>query len=1471
MKLSHPLDMDNAALINASFHATSDPSVDMKTSPPNGRFHFHTAAGEVGPRWWSAVDGKYLEMLREDYDESISGQWHFTGAGSPFLVDSTTKVDNLNADLLDGYDTALTATANTVAVRGTGGRLTVADPVADSDAATKGWVINVLNQIDRKESVRVATTADIDLSSMPSAIDGVTLANGERILVKDQSTASENGIYVFNGAASAATRSTDADEDAEVTTGLTTFVSEGSTHAGETYSLITPDTITVGSTALTFAVIASGGTSLSQGNGIVISGNVVHFASATSYTSGQTFYASGASTITALNIGAANTVMRTAGSVPSWGKVVLTTDVTGTLPVGNGGTGTGTTFTEGSVIYAGAGGVYSQDPNSFFWSASNNRLGIATNTPQKNLDVAGTATILTSLAIGQQDAAHTLDVAGTVRIISASAPQLRIVDGANEDGVYGAIVPNDAATKVSFYGYDLNDGGSAAYVKMWLGHSATANLVIDPVLTRVGVGTDSPSSKLAVRENTTATDTTPGISIEQAGTGDALLRFNLVGTMHWTVGIDNNDADKFKVQAATSLGASPALSLNPTNNRAGFNTDTASSALHVVENNSSTDTTTGLTLQNIGSGDSVVHFTAGANNYSMGIDASQTVFAMSITSTLSGGLLYLAATNRVGVGVVAPDDKFHVSGGNIRQEFTSATGLIQKNTAAASTANVTYISSLLNSSVSNKEAVRLRFSFADTVDASRTGLFEVRTANSADPTVTHFAVRGTKSGVNQANPTSTFHVYENTASTNSAAGLRIEQVGTGDAVLRFVAGVTTYSLGNDNSDADKLKISASTSLGATTGLCMADVNKWGMWTNSPTAAFHLVGQQRIDYAATSADILTLYNTSSVSASNMTRVLFNVNSDAQERTAARIQAGLTTVADASTVGEFSIWTRVPGALQRSMTIVGTDVGINQAVPTQQLHITNTDQDIFILLDAAGTTTDAGTILQNTNYSWTSGMDGTNNKYIIADGTDLSVPRISIDGSGNVTVHILGGGGTNTVVTHSAGTLQGRTINSGVWNTSATIWTNENDGDGSGLDADQLEGQEGSYYLNYGNFTGTIGGFTAARLIFADGSGNLSTSSVLKFDGTNVGMGGWSSPSVPLGVAGNTVISSGALFVQNNETPYAGSGKFGVYVNRTLVPVDTNHARAGYFELREDTGVSTTGTTRSIGVEVVNTYAGGSAAGTHQQFIGVLSQLGITNAVNIPVAYGYRSTFTSLNAGSSITNYYHYEATFNDKSTNQYGLYINNAASTDWAIYNPTDAKTYLKGQVGVGQSPETVPSATLTVYENSSITNQTCGVLIRQDGTGDAALHFETIGAYIWSIGIDNSDSDLFKVSRSTDLGTNDYFTIDTSGNINLPLLTASSILGLDGSNNIVSITDLPGGTTLGGKTIVRKFTQTLTGSNTSYTVTHNLGTTSINVQMRQTTTGDIYDARYDVLDGNSISVAFFEAPASGEFEVTVMG
>lgn len=135
----------------------------------------------------------------------------------------------------------------------------LADPTAAQDAATKAYSDN--NRLAK--TARVATTATLTLATgveNGDTIDGVTLATGDRVLVKDQSTASENGIYTVN-ASGAPTRATDFDAQSEVL-GSIVLVQEGTANADTLWILTNNATITIGSSNLSFSQLTTGGSGI---------------------------------------------------------------------------------------------------------------------------------------------------------------------------------------------------------------------------------------------------------------------------------------------------------------------------------------------------------------------------------------------------------------------------------------------------------------------------------------------------------------------------------------------------------------------------------------------------------------------------------------------------------------------------------------------------------------------------------------------------------------------------------------------------------------------------------------------------------------------------------------------------------------------------------------------------------------------------------------------------------------------------------------------------------------------------------------------------------------------------------------------------------------------------------------------------------------------------------------------------------
>lgn len=154
----------------------------------------------------------------------------------------------------------------------------IADGSVSDDAASYGQVLNLVNGKDYKDGVVAASTANVTISGPGTTIDGVTLNNGDRVLLKNQTTTSQNGIWVFNGSAAALTRPADFPTGSTglVTQGATVVVDGGTANIATQWTLTTTGAINVDTTALTFTETTGPGASISAGNsGISVAGTAV--------------------------------------------------------------------------------------------------------------------------------------------------------------------------------------------------------------------------------------------------------------------------------------------------------------------------------------------------------------------------------------------------------------------------------------------------------------------------------------------------------------------------------------------------------------------------------------------------------------------------------------------------------------------------------------------------------------------------------------------------------------------------------------------------------------------------------------------------------------------------------------------------------------------------------------------------------------------------------------------------------------------------------------------------------------------------------------------------------------------------------------------------------------------------------------------------------------------------------------------
>lgn len=187
---------------------------------------------------------------------------------------SSSKISDFDSTVRNSRLDQMAAPTSSVALNSQ--RITgLADPSSAQDATTKAYVDASAQGLDPKQSVRVATQSNINLSSPGSTIDGVSVASGDRVLVKGQSTGADNGIYVFNGSGSAMTRASDANSEAKLNGGAFFFVEEG-TDASNGYVLQKPSgSYTLGSSTLTF-VQFSGAGQITAGTGLTKTANTIN-------------------------------------------------------------------------------------------------------------------------------------------------------------------------------------------------------------------------------------------------------------------------------------------------------------------------------------------------------------------------------------------------------------------------------------------------------------------------------------------------------------------------------------------------------------------------------------------------------------------------------------------------------------------------------------------------------------------------------------------------------------------------------------------------------------------------------------------------------------------------------------------------------------------------------------------------------------------------------------------------------------------------------------------------------------------------------------------------------------------------------------------------------------------------------------------------------------------------------------------
>ena len=282
------IDMNGAVDISGTLESTGNFSVN------NNKFNVTAGSGNTNVAGTLTANGDVDcdAALNVDGATTLNGNVTLGNAGSDTVSVTGTATFTPSADFDGGFTVAGSQTINMGSNRVQG----VATPTATTDAATKGYVDSVKQALDIKDSVKLATTANLAAAynngssgvgatltmdaSGTVTIDGVVSAVNDRVLIKDQSSGVQNGIYKVStagavGVAGVFTRVEDADSSAQVTGGLFTFVESGSTNADNAYVLTSiTGTATMGSDALTFTQFSGAG-QVTAGIGLAKSGNTL--------------------------------------------------------------------------------------------------------------------------------------------------------------------------------------------------------------------------------------------------------------------------------------------------------------------------------------------------------------------------------------------------------------------------------------------------------------------------------------------------------------------------------------------------------------------------------------------------------------------------------------------------------------------------------------------------------------------------------------------------------------------------------------------------------------------------------------------------------------------------------------------------------------------------------------------------------------------------------------------------------------------------------------------------------------------------------------------------------------------------------------------------------------------------------------------------------------------------------------------
>ena len=426
----------------------------------------------------------------------LAGPTTGSAAAPTFRSLVAADVPTLTAAKISDFDTQVRTsrldqmTAPSAAVSLNSQKITnLATPTASTDAASKSYVDGVSQGLDVKDSVKATTTANGTLASAfanGQTIDGITLATNDRILIKDQSTQTENGIYKVN-ASGAPTRVDDLAAGADAA-GAFVFVEQGTVNAENGFVCTSnKGSAVVGTNNLVFSQFSGAG-QITAGNGLEKSGNTL-----------------------AVDLKSGGGLQIESGEI---GVILDDSSISGTLQIGDGGTGATTASAARTALGLAIGtnvqafdqqlsdiaGLTPTDSNFIVGNGSNFVLESGA-TARASLGAQASATDLTNLSSCQSG--------GSAALAALTSTEIAILDGATVTTAELNILDGVTSTAAEL---NILDGVTATASELNILDGVTSTTAELNILD----GVTSTASELNILDGVTAT--TAEINLIDGGT-----------------------------------------------------------------------------------------------------------------------------------------------------------------------------------------------------------------------------------------------------------------------------------------------------------------------------------------------------------------------------------------------------------------------------------------------------------------------------------------------------------------------------------------------------------------------------------------------------------------------------------------------------------------------------------------------------------------------------------------------------------------------------------------------------------------------------------------------------------------------------------------------------------------------------------------------------------------------------------------